>query len=233
MPSTFFGLNIATSGMNTYNAGLNTTAHNISNRNTKGYTRQTVEQQAKNPLSLGTSYGMLGTGVTATDIVSSRDVYYDYKYRKSNSVYSKYDTLNHYLENIQNYLYSKDSESGGITNALDEFFKTISQQTTDASDTTMRRQVSGAADTLMSFVRETANNLQTAQKEINTQIKSNIDKINTYAKQIAALNKQINTLEVNGGTANDLRTREQRRWMSFPHWWMWKWLRILQRMAMA
>ena len=77
MPSTFFGLNIATSGMNTYNAGLNTTAHNISNRNTKGYTRQTVEQQAKNPLSLGTSYGMLGTGVTATDIVSSRDVYYD------------------------------------------------------------------------------------------------------------------------------------------------------------
>ena len=205
MPSTFFGLNIATSGMNTYNAGLNTTAHNISNRNTKGYTRQTVEQQAKNPLSLGTSYGMLGTGVTATDIVSSRDVYYDYKYRKSNSVYSKYDTLNHYLENIQNYLYSKDSESGGITNALDEFFKTISQQTTDASDTTMRRQVSGAADTLMSFVRETANNLQTAQKEINTQIKSTIDKINTYAKQIAALNKQINTLEVNGGTANDLR----------------------------
>lgn len=205
MPSTFFGLNIATSGMNTYNAGLNTTAHNISNRNTKGYTRQTVEQQAKNPLSLGTSYGMLGTGVTATDIVSSRDVYYDYKYRKSNSVYSKYDTLNHYLENIQNYLYSKDSESGGITNALDEFFKTISQQTTDASDTTMRRQVSGVADTLMSFVRETANNLQTAQKEINTQIKSTIDKINTYAKQIAALNKQINTLEVNGGTANDLR----------------------------
>lgn len=205
MPSTFFGLNIATSGMNAYNAGLNTTAHNISNRNTKGYTRQSVQQQAKIPLSLGTSYGMLGTGVTATDIVSSRDVYYDYKYRKSNAVYGRYDTLDHYLENIQSYLYSKDSESGGITNALDSFFKTISQQTTDASDTTMRRQVSGAADTLMSFMRETANNLQTAQKEINTQIKSTVDQINTYARQIASLNKQINTLEVNGGTANDLR----------------------------
>lgn len=205
MPSTFFGLNIATSGMNTYNAGLNTTAHNISNRNTKGYTRQSVQQQAKIPLSLGTSYGMLGTGVTATDIVSSRDVYYDYKYRKSNAVYGRYDTMDHYLENIQSYLYSKDSESGGITNALDSFFKTISQQTTDASDTTMRRQVSGAADTLMSFIRETANNLQTAQKEINTQIKSTVDQIDTYARQIASLNKQINTLEVNGGTANDLR----------------------------
>ena len=53
---------------------------------------------------------------------------------------------------------------GGITNALDDFFKTVTQQTTDASDTTMRRQVSGSADTLMNFIRETADNLQTAQE---------------------------------------------------------------------
>lgn len=66
MPSTFFGLNIATSGMNAYNMGLNTTAHNISNRNTKGYSKQSVEQKAGIPLSLRTSYGMLGTGVEVT-----------------------------------------------------------------------------------------------------------------------------------------------------------------------
>ena len=205
MPSTFFGLNIATSGMNAYNMGLNTTAHNISNRNTKGYSKQSVEQKAGIPLSLRTSYGMLGTGVEVTDIVSSRDDYYDYKYRKSNSVYGRYSTLDHYLQDIQGYLYSKDAESGGITNALDDFFKTVTQQTTDASDTTMRRQVSGSADTLMNFIRETADNLQTAQKEVNAQVKSTVDKINSYAGQIASLNKQINTLEVNGGSANDLR----------------------------
>lgn len=205
MPSTFFGLNIATSGMSAYYAGLNTTAHNISNKNTKGYSKQEVQQQAKVPISLKTSYGMMGAGVDVKDITSSRDVYYDYKYRKSNAVYGRYDTLDHYMENLQSYLYSKDSESGGITNALNDFFKTVSQQTTDASDTTMRRQVSGAADTLMNFIRETANNLQQAQKEVNTQIKSTVSQINSYALQIASLNKQINTLEVNGGTANDLR----------------------------
>ena len=43
----FFGLNIAVSGMSTYNAGLTTTGHNISNVKTKGYSRQTVEQSAK------------------------------------------------------------------------------------------------------------------------------------------------------------------------------------------
>jgi flagellar hook-associated protein 1 FlgK len=205
MPSTFFGLNIASSGMNVYYAGLNTTAHNIANKDTDGYSRQTVQQQAKDAISLNTSYGMMGAGVTATDIVSSRDVYYDYKYRKSNAVYGRYETLDHYMQNIQDYLYAKDSESGGITNALDEFFVSVSQQTTDASDTTMRRQVTGKADTLMSFVQEAADNLQQSQKEINTQIKSTVEQINAYAKQIASLNNQINTLEVYGGTANDLR----------------------------
>jgi flagellar hook-associated protein 1 FlgK len=57
----------------------------------------------------------------------------------------------------------------------------------------------------MTFVQEAANNLQQAQKEINTQIKSTVEQINAYAKQIASLNQQINTLEVYGGTANDLR----------------------------
>ena len=46
MASTFFGLNIAVSGMNTYNAVLNTTAHNISNTKTTGYSKQVVNQQA-------------------------------------------------------------------------------------------------------------------------------------------------------------------------------------------
>ena len=42
MPSTFFGLNIARSGMSTYNAVLNTTAHNIANVKTTGYSRQVL-----------------------------------------------------------------------------------------------------------------------------------------------------------------------------------------------
>ena len=92
MPSTFFGLNTAVSGMSTYNAGLTTTGHNISNVKTKGYSRQTVEQSAKEAVSLRTSYGMLGAGVDATAILSSRDDYYDAKYRISNTTVGKYST---------------------------------------------------------------------------------------------------------------------------------------------
>ncbi|MCR5153439.1 MAG: flagellar basal body protein, partial [Lachnospiraceae bacterium] len=42
MPSTFFGLNIGTTGLFAAKTGLNTTSHNIANIETKGYTRQSV-----------------------------------------------------------------------------------------------------------------------------------------------------------------------------------------------
>lgn len=205
MPSSFFGLNIAKSGMSTYNVLLNTTAHNVSNVKTPGYTRQTVKQSATEALSLGTSYGMVGSGVEATDIVSQRDAYYDGKYRESASSYGKYDTMNYYMQSIQDALYAKDTSSGGMTNSLDSFFKSLVSLTTDVSSTTIRKQVVGYADTLESYINETASTLQTLQKDVNGQIASTVDQINAYGEELASLTKQINTLEVYGSKANDLR----------------------------
>lgn len=205
MASTFFGLNIAKSGIATYNAVLNTTAHNIANVKTTGYSKQVVRQAATEAISLGTSYGMIGSGVEATSIDSQRDIYYDSKYRDSNCSYSKYETLDYYMDSIQNVLYAKDSTSGGMTNALDSFFTTLSSLTTDVSNTTIRTQAVGYADSLMQSINETAASLQTLQKDVNSQIASTVDQINAYAQQIASLNKQIATIEVYGTTANDLR----------------------------
>jgi flagellar hook-associated protein 1 FlgK len=67
MASTFFGLNIATNGVYTAQAALNTTGHNIANQNTTGYTRQVVNQSATEALRTYARYGMVGTGVEVTD----------------------------------------------------------------------------------------------------------------------------------------------------------------------
>ena len=40
MPSTFFGLTIAGSALNSFHVATNTVANNVSNVNTKGYCRQ-------------------------------------------------------------------------------------------------------------------------------------------------------------------------------------------------
>ena len=46
MASTFFGLTIAYSGLQAANTSLTITGHNVSNINTKGYTKQQAGTQA-------------------------------------------------------------------------------------------------------------------------------------------------------------------------------------------
>lgn len=205
MPSTFFGLNIAVSGMSTYNAGLTTTGHNISNVKTRGYSRQIVEQSAKEAVSLRTSYGMIGSGVNATAVVSSRSDYYDAKYWMCCSNVGKYDIESFYLSSIEDYIYPEDETAGSITNSLDKFFSHLKYLTTSSMDKTIRSEVAGFADTLTYYVRDVGIKLQRLQADVNTEIEATVDMINSYAEQIASLTQQINTLEVYGDRANDLR----------------------------
>ena len=90
MAATFLGLNTTKSGLNYYQAAINTTAHNVSNAETKGYSRQTVTSKASNALRLGNSAGMQGTGVTLTGVEQIRNPYYDVKYWNNNSLKGEY-----------------------------------------------------------------------------------------------------------------------------------------------
>ena len=68
MPSTFFGLNTAYTGLLASNAALNTTSNNIANVQTEGYSRQQVVQQASDALRVFQTYGCAGAGV---DVIAS------------------------------------------------------------------------------------------------------------------------------------------------------------------
>ena len=80
MPSQFFGLYIAGSGLRAANAALNTTANNIANAQTDGFSRQQVTQQANNALRVFATYGCAGAGVDTIAIERVRDNFYDVKY---------------------------------------------------------------------------------------------------------------------------------------------------------
>ena len=45
MPSQFFGLNIAASALNAFQASVNTAANNVSNVQTKGYSKQVTNKE--------------------------------------------------------------------------------------------------------------------------------------------------------------------------------------------
>ena len=71
MANTFFGLTIGASGLYASNISINTTAHNISNVNTKGYSKQVATQNANASIRVYNNYGTVGTGVSITEYTSS------------------------------------------------------------------------------------------------------------------------------------------------------------------
>ena len=99
MASTFGTLEIAKSGMMTYNAALQTTAHNVANLETKGYSKQTVNVVSM--VGNRTALTVQGFGVNVDSITRDRNEYYDTKYQRTQSTYNFYKTESYYLKALQ------------------------------------------------------------------------------------------------------------------------------------
>lgn len=204
MPSTFFGLTISASGMNAYQVALNTTANNISNVQTKGYTRQEANRVSSEALRVYAKYGSAGTGVTTTSIKQVRNEYYDTKYWYNQSSVGFYETRLNYLQQIEDYFIDDDSAKGFST-ILNTLFNDIDTLKNNASDVNVRQQFIGSAQNLATYFNSAASGLSEIQSSTNEEIKSTVANINAIAEKIAILNDQINAIEVQGGYANELR----------------------------
>ncbi len=203
MASTFFGLNIGQSGLYAYQSALDTTAHNITNSETEGYTRQVMGQKAAKALQMNSTYGMAGTGVNVTGVTQMREVYYDEKYWSNNKLYGEYNSKAHYMTEVENYF--NEVNDGGFTTTFNSLYSSLEELQKNPSSATVRTQVINYAESLTEFFNSVATNLKGVQEECNFEIRNQVDQINSTSQQIAALTKQIVTLEVQGGTANDLR----------------------------
>lgn len=206
MPSTFLGLNTGLSGLNYFQNALNTTSHNISNVNTKGYSRQEIMASASNPLNVTASYGMVGTGVSATSVERQRDFYYDTKYWKSNTTYNKYNIAKENLSQLQTYMNEISGESG-YTAWISRLSNALQEVADNPSDNTSRISYTLTADSFTDMVNEMSNNFQRTQKSINDEIELAVSDINSLAKQIYELTQQIISIEISGANANDLRDK--------------------------
>ena len=207
MANTFFGLSIGKKGLYAYQAALNTTAHNASNIDTEGYTRQETVRKAEIPISISNKYGMMGSGVVVDSIKSIRDSYFDTKYRYNNAILANNNTKAYYLDTIQSYFSEVNAE--GTTANMDDFFTALSALSNDVGNTTIRTEVTSSANTFVESLNYLYDSLQSTQTEINYEIKTIAEQINVYAEELSSITRQINTVEVRGENANDLRDKRE------------------------
>ena len=204
MPSQFFGLTIASSGITAYQAALNTTANNISNVKTEGYSRQVANMSSSAALRVRARYGSAGTGVFVNDIKQVRNEYYDTKYWESQSSLGLYETKLNYNLQIENYFIDDDTEKGFST-VLNEMFNSLDTLKNGAGDINNRQQFIAKSKNFTTYFNSVAIGLGEIQDSVNEEIKSTVANINSIAEKISILNKQINVIELQGGYANELR----------------------------
>ncbi len=210
MASTFMGLNISYSGLVASNAALNTTANNIANVETVGYSRQIVNQSASAAMRAFASHGCIGAGVDTLGAERVRDIYYDEKYWNNNSKLGEFDKKQYYCAIIENYLRDDrgTNEVKGFTTIFNEYHSAMDSLSNHTGETNYALEFVGKAGNLCEYFNILYNNFQKMQTDVNDEIKIKTDEINGVAQQIALLNKQINMVEANGNTiANDLRDK--------------------------
>ena len=194
-------LGTASLALQAQQALIETASNNIANANVGGYSRQVVNLQPNTPLY--TPVGAVGTGVVVQSISRIRDTMLDTSFRTQTAQAGGYSTRGDILTSIGQ-IFGEPSDTG-LSNAMDQFYASwgdlANNPTNGAAQSVVQQRGAAVASTLNQF----SNNLDQLSFNTLSSATQQVNDINQYTSQIAAINKQIVAVEANGTTANDLR----------------------------
>ena len=194
-------LSTAVSGLQAFQRNLVTTGHNISNVNTEGFSRQSVELAARNPIGLGN--GFIGTGVNVTTVQRVYDQFINSQVTTRNSTFNQLDTMQQLSSAVDELL--ADDEAG-LNPALQSFFDAVHGVANNPTSIPSRQVMIAEADTLANRFVTMNQRFSDLRASVNNQMATVADEINGLAGSIAELNTSI-VLESgssNGQPPNDL-----------------------------
>ena len=200
MGSSIFG--IGASALNAAQAGLVTTGHNISNASTPGFSRQEIVQASNTPELTGA--GFFGQGVQVSTV---KRMYSDFMSSQVTLAQTQSSQLDSYYAEIQQIDNMLGDVSAGLSPALQNFFSGVNGVAANPASIPSRQAMLSGAQELTARFQTLDQRLTEIGTGINGALESSVGVINSYAKQIAALNKDISQAEAstNMQPANDLR----------------------------
>lgn len=198
---------VGTTGLRSSQTGLNTTAHNLANVYTEGYTRQ--QTRYKDTLytlnKLGPNNIMqVGLGTDVQETARVRDILLDKAYRlevgrqafytSTSTAVEEYETILGELEGVQ------------FQNSMSDLYQAISEMAKSPSNIVARSELVLKAQAFLDRATAVYDEMKTYQQLLNEKVINTVDRINELGDTIYSLNLQIMDVEKSGvEAANDLR----------------------------
>ncbi|HCG99099.1 MAG: flagellar hook-associated protein FlgK [Candidatus Aquicultor primus] len=203
----FFGIEIARKALQTSQYALDVTAHNIANANTPGYTRQRVIQ-GTTPSFPAPSWnrpliqGQLGTGVMVQSIQRVRDSFFDGQIRRENQSLGGWEVKKNGLEQIET-IFNEPSD-GGLLNIMGQFWDSWQQLSKNPESTSTRSGVLETGRMLATTFNQLDSKLSRVQDNLNEQVLVKVNDINSIARRVSELNRDILRVKTYGAEPNDM-----------------------------
>ncbi|MGE4275700.1 MAG: flagellar hook-associated protein FlgK [Lawsonibacter sp.] len=211
--STFGLFTTARLGIYASQKALEVVGNNITNVNTSGYTRQSLDQSS---LYLGgadryqSSLDVrIGSGALVTGVSQFRDPYLDIRYRNEQSSVGAMDAKLSGLEQLSSILDEVgmgDDGEGVVEAQLNDLIEQIENLVTEGAgsdeyDTLVR----SSASSLVSLFNTYADKLSTLMENQTESFRQDLDTVNSILTSIRDLNSSIRKSEIHGGDALELK----------------------------
>ncbi len=195
------------SGLQVSQRGLNTTAHNLSNVETKGYVRQQTIMTDTFYTNIGRSanaYLLVGHGATVSAVTQVRDQFLDKAYRQEFGRQKFYEAQYECATEMEEIL--GETEGVAFQDSMEDFWVAM-QELCKEPDSIVTR--SSFIQTAVSFIERAEmvyDQIKDYQLSLNANIQDSVERINRIAEEIKELNGKIQKYEGGGmENANDYR----------------------------
>src|SRR5690606_25348980 len=192
-------ISIGVTGLTTSQTALTTTANNISDANTPGYSRQCLNLETLPEQFTGNGY--LGAGVKVQSIERIVEQFVITQLRSTTSNFNESDVLLNQYEQLDPLLADSSTD---VAPAMQSLFDSLQQASLDPTSIAIRQVALSAAGSFTQRFNAVYDQLQAQASVINDQLESVTGQATSLAQSIAKLNLDIADLQGSGAQPNEL-----------------------------
>ena len=210
MAGTFFGINVAASGLAAQRAAMDVLSQNIAHASDPSYKRQRLVlseglplAQAQEANGIGTS--IMGSGVKMGAVQRVRDALIERRLQISGQATAEYDFMNKTLRQLEAII--GEPGNNGFQSDLDAFWAAWSKVAGAPDSISIRGSLLDDAQAMCSRIQYIYHEMRNSIDDLNMAATNAVYRINQITQEIASINHQAAALPIGTMESNGLMNR--------------------------